>query len=126
VRLALGPQHLARSEPSLKGRTLAHQRLAITHVVVNHAPALPGLLANVAQLDRKAGQLRVGGGRAGPARRDLQLKDRRGPGVVNRPCCPDTTAGDQHRQRDGKAAPPKGFHLFASIGNSGSDSWQVL
>jgi hypothetical protein len=72
VRLALGPQHLAWSQPSLKGRALADLRLAITHVVVHHAPALPGLVAGVAHLDSKAGQLRVGSGRAGPARRDLQ------------------------------------------------------
>jgi transposase len=35
---------------------------------VHHAPTIPSLLANVAQFHHKAGQLRVGSGRAGPAR----------------------------------------------------------
>ncbi len=68
MSLALGPHHLPWSQPSLEGRTLADQRVATAaHVVANHTGSLPGLLANVAQLDRKAGQLRVGSGRAGPA-----------------------------------------------------------
>ena len=37
----------------LEGRALAHERLATMHVVVSHTGYLPGLLATVAQLDRK-------------------------------------------------------------------------
>jgi len=110
--------------------------------VTNHTGSLPALLANVAQLDREAGQLRVGSGRAGPARRELQLEDRRGLGV-NRPCCPDTTAGEQTvsamaRQQPGQATlpsrcPPRGRPLQLTTGSncslcistSGSDSSQV-
>jgi hypothetical protein len=47
----------------LEGRALAHE--ATMHVVVSHTGFLPGLLATVAQLDRKQSQLRVGSGRAG-------------------------------------------------------------
>src|SRR6266540_881445 len=145
VSLALGPHHLPWSQPSPEGRALAHQRVATAaHVVANHTGSLPGLLANVAQLDRKASQLRVGSGRAGPAVDEPQLED--GPRLVlgGRRRCPDTTAGEHDRQRDGKAAARPGrpaqplsatrttaaghsrLHLIRlRISTSGSNSSQV-
>jgi hypothetical protein len=61
----------------LEGRALAHEGLATMNVVVSHMGFPPGLLATVAQLDRKQASCGSAAPRAGSAVDGLQLQEGR-------------------------------------------------
>lgn len=64
----------------LEGRALAHEGLATMNVVVSHMGFLPGLLATVAQLDRK--QASCGSAAVGQGRLSMAHSSKTGAGLA--------------------------------------------